>query len=231
MKTKSNNGSNGNLKLASADDVVRQKVKPQPKLVIAPGSLDYALSFIPAGRKLAMNSVLEFTFTEDHPRYKEYSELWKTYNNTPQRGLKPLEFFCKAAKIKPEDFLGDVVALAHKHGQNTAKLVASTMLPKVVQRAYKEGAKASGIDDRHKLLQNEGFMPTPKGTSININQQQMNVEGSGLSSFEDMTKEIAETMSDTDAIDGDFEPLQLESGNTEFLGADVEIAEKELVER
>lgn len=226
MKQKSKSSNGNGLRLASKSD------KPREKLEIAPGSLDYALSFILQGRKLAMNSVLEFTFTEDHPRFKEYNELWKMYNETPQRGLKPLEHFCKAAKIKPEDFLGDVVALAHKHGQNTAKLVASTMLPKVVQRAYKEGAKASGIDDRHKLLQNEGFMPMPKGTSININQQQMNVERSGLASFEDETKEIAEIMSDTDAIDGDFEPLQLEAASTEFLGADVEIAaEKELVER
>lgn len=202
------------------------------KLEITPGSLDYALSFIPAGRRMAMNSVLEFTFTEDHPRYKEYSELWKLYNETPQRGLKPLEYFCKQAKIKPEDFLGDIVNLAFKHGQNTAKLVASTMLPKVVQRAYKEGAKASGIDDRMAIMRNEGFAPTPKGTTINVNQQ-TNVENSGLSSFEDETREIASIMSDDDAIDVEFEPLQLEPASTEFLGADVEIAEreKELVER
>lgn len=151
-------------------------------------TLERMLSAIPEGRATALSYARELAVTDD--RYKEFI---RDYDSNKRGDLGEL---CRKHEIAPEQFLSDVVKAAYPitdEAINLSKIISrqtvAKMLPKVVERGLKEGAKAAGVVDRHQTLMAEGFHLAPKGQTINVNQfNQTAVVGN---SFEEETKELA----------------------------------------
>lgn len=157
-------------------------------------NLERILAEIPDGRKLAVSYMRQLALTT--PRYEP---LVADFDSNPQLDLGLL---CDRHKLPPADFLADINRVmyeitdeAMKFAKGVAQTIIAKRLPKVVERGLIEGAKADGIADRHFTLQKEGFHTAPKGTQINLNQQNLQL-GGGASSFEDHTRELNEILGD-----------------------------------
>lgn len=139
-----------------------------------------------------MSYARTISFTND-----KYKEFIKEYDEDKSIDLGTL---CEKHSIAPADFLADInremypiADEAMKFAKTLATGIIAQRLPKVVERGMIEGAKADGVVDRHFTLQKEGFHIAPKGTQINIQQQ--NVAAAGLQSFEDQTRELNDIFS------------------------------------
>lgn len=158
------------------------------KLKDEASTLERMLSAIPEGRATALSYARELAI--DNSKYKEFI---RAYDSNKGADLGEL---CRKHEIPPEQFLADVVKAAYPitdEAINLSKIISrqtvARMLPKVVERGLKEGAKSAGIVDRHQTLMAEGFHLAPKGQTINVNQfNQTAVVGN---SFEEETKELA----------------------------------------
>lgn len=177
-------------------------------------TLERILAGIPEGRNTAIAYARQLALKDD--RYKEFVRALDGDRK------QDLGLLCNQHEIAPQDFLADinreafpVIEEAMKFARGIAQGIVAERLPKVVHRGMIEGAKADGVTDRHFTLQKEGFHVTPKGTNINVNQQQINQQAAGLPVFEDQTNELAQILKDD-------EPLQLEAGE-DFIDADTEV--------
>ncbi len=149
---------------------------------------------------------------EKDPRFEM---LVYTYDECPEsdKHKLKLEILCAQADITQGDFIGFTMSAMHQRNIDIGNLIASANHPRVIEATVENATKANGFMDRQMLHQHSGFLPTSKGTSINIDnskkilnagglQNQIpEAEGGparlGLPSFEE------DTMSATRAIRGD----------------------------
>lgn len=156
-------------------------------------TLERMLSAIPEGRATAISYARELAIEDE-----KYEAFIRDYDNNKRGDLGQL---CRTHSIPPEQFLADVVKAAYPitdEAINLSKVISrhhvARMLPKVVERGLKEGAKAEGVVDRHQTLMAEGFHLAPKGGMV-INMNQVNQQAAGLSAFEEETRELTSILS------------------------------------
>ncbi len=123
----------------------------------------------------------------------------------PQRAAVSIDEICVRYDIDPLHFIGVVGEAVKKYGQNAAIVIASLSFPDVVSRSVKQALTKDGFKDREALMKNQGFVPIPRGHTINVNANaaaradaSSAPESKGLPSFE-------KSMRDSDDIVRDRE--------------------------
>jgi hypothetical protein len=89
-----------------------------------------------------------------------------------ERKSANLDLLCQASGVSPVSLLKTVVGIAFETNVETANLIAAAAHPNVVATAVRSAQRANskiGQQDRQALLQHHGFLPTPKGATINVN--------------------------------------------------------------
>lgn len=81
-----------------------------------------------------------------------------------------IDLVCQAAGASPVRLLQAAVGAAFTTGIETANLMAATAFPQTLQTtidmAHRPGEE--GFKDREMLMKHHGFLPQPKGTTINV---------------------------------------------------------------
>lgn len=87
------------------------------------------------------------------------------------RSLLPIEAFCVASSLAPNDLMALVVKEAIRQGAQLSAVIAATNHPAVVQKTVEMALTDLGTDDRLVLHKAVGFVAQPKGsqTIINVN--------------------------------------------------------------
>ena len=189
--------------------------KPRPKRT---STLELILAAIPDGRVIALSFAYQIALRDER-----FQALLRDYDADTTKDLGDL---CEQHNVPPAEFLAEINKEAFPFIEESMKLahtvstqIVAKRLPKVVERGLIEGAKKEGIQDRHFILQKEGFHVAPKGATISINN--VNAQAGGLPSFEDETKELSDILQ----IEDDH---LLTEGETDFIEAE---EEEEIVEK
>ena len=81
---------------------------------------------------------------------------------------------CAAAGVTAKSIISIIVTTAMEFGQDAGNLVAAVTHPEVVRQAAKSAKRIGGqfaeisYKDRQALFQHHGFIPMPKGTTVNV---------------------------------------------------------------
>lgn len=94
-----------------------------------------------------------------------------TYDSLPQddRDRVPIEAICIRAGVDPVALLGATLMAARQLSAQESALIAITEHPGVVKATAYFARMGSGSKDREMLHQAVGFLPTSKGTTMNVN--------------------------------------------------------------
>lgn len=130
------------------------------------GSLTLATRNIRGGREMVLRFIA-LAATDGDPDAKTWWHVWETLTKYEQKSIT-LDDVCAAAGVKPTKLLKTIVAIAFETGCDVANIVASAAHPSVVAKSVKFAKRPEGIEDRKLLFQHHGFVPTPKGQTINI---------------------------------------------------------------
>lgn len=98
-------------------------------------------------------------------------EFLDVYDSLPigDRQYLSIEAICLKAEIAPSAFLGAVfMACKDLRGKESA-LIAINSHPQVLKDTIRFASEPGGDRDRKMLHEATGFLPTPKGGSINVN--------------------------------------------------------------
>ncbi len=168
----------------------RQRVKDlyrRARMNVNP-TLENAAKFLSGGRTEFM-FYLELAAREDE-RLKPIARSWGRMKEAERRRAS-IDSLCEklAPELTPAKILGAVAAAAFELNYNYSELIAAVGHRLVVQRSIKEALNPSGIADRQLHFQHTKYVPTPRGSSVNVFQG-MRVglgekdEPSGLPPFE-----------------------------------------------
>lgn len=103
-------------------------------------------------------------------------QWWEVYRELPSypRSIISFDDVCAASGVQPKQLLIAIISTATDFGQDVGNLVAAITHPKVVAKLAESATRIDGdyadiaLKDRHAFLQARGFLPTPKGATINI---------------------------------------------------------------
>lgn len=165
--------------------------KPPP---IMPFEHTLAFAFRSSGGK---ETAISGARLVDDPRFQKMAWAWDQATERDKTVLI-LEDLCVAAEITPDEFLGTVLTALWKRSVDIAKLTAITAHPRIVEATIEHAQGQWGNADRRMLLDHAGFLPMPKGQTINVGvdarstvQVATEVQvGKGLPSFEEDGKKI-----------------------------------------
>lgn len=90
------------------------------------------------------------------------------------RRVVSIESCCVAAGISPVRIVEVLMDCIRRLSQQSAFLIASVNLPRVVQKHVEMSLSDDGVADRTNFLKSTGFIPTPKGNATQINITQAN---------------------------------------------------------
>ena len=80
----------------------------------------------------------------------------------------PVEAFCVAAKLCPNEMFALAVAEARQQSARVSSMLAALKQPAVVSRSINEALTPGGVEDRMAQLRHSGFLPLPKGSQVNV---------------------------------------------------------------
>lgn len=129
------------------------------------------------------------------------------------------ETLCDLSGVKPADLFGSVCGQVWASSQREASMLIAINHPRIIEKTAKFAQTAKGVKDREMFHKGTGFLPTPKGAQISINNspQMLQATGGGsplaLPSMEDDMMEIE---------DAEFEDKLLPSGPPPPLDEDGE---------
>ncbi len=92
-----------------------------------------------------------------------------------------------------------MAATAFQRNLDVATLLAAVYQPHVVERSIREALKSRGVDDRRLLLTHGGFLPLPKGATINVAaiagaQASASGKSKGLPDFAEDSETVSEVV-------------------------------------
>jgi hypothetical protein len=95
---------------------------------------------------------------------------WHAYEGLSkyEQSVVSYDDVCAASGISPKLILMAIAGAGFDANCDIANLLASHLHPRVVEASGKEAITPRGIEDRKLLMQHQGFIPVPKGTTINI---------------------------------------------------------------
>jgi hypothetical protein len=89
--------------------------------------------------------------------------------NKYEQSVVSYDDVCAASGISPKNILMAIAGAGYEANCDIANLLASHLHPKIVQASARVAQTDAGIEDRKLMMQHQGFIPVPKGMSININ--------------------------------------------------------------
>jgi hypothetical protein len=136
---------------------------------IPPVTAAYICRFLPGGKEGFVEIVRRIP-PETDPRIERFLSAWDSTQPHDRREFLTLECICEAAEIRFADLLSMVVKEAYQQNIDLARLLASVATPKVIERlAERAASKSKGShEDRKTFLLGQGFLPSPRGTNIQI---------------------------------------------------------------
>lgn len=150
---------------------------------------------LPGGEHSAID-LIRASSQDDARRFMfHYDDLTlpKTYKD-----LLPIEAFCIAANVEPQRLLGIIFEMAHRQGAVEGAMLAAAAHPRIVQVSINEALKPEGFSDREHNLKHMGFLPSPKGSQVNVqvnataNAQQANLAPSPEDSIRRLQDQFSE---------------------------------------
>jgi len=95
----------------------------------------------------------------------EGRKVAKAYFSVPAsyRRLLPAEAFCHAAGVSPYHVLGIIASVAVEFGARASTVLASTMLPGVVQKVIDKALEKDGTEDRVLFFRLAQYLPARYG--------------------------------------------------------------------
>lgn len=174
------------------------------------------------GKPTAINGA---RLVED-PRFARV--VW-AYDQATERDKEKmdLEELCKAADIPSDEFLGAVLSALWKRSIDIGKLTAIVAHPRIVEATIEAAQGKFGMPDRKMLLDHAGFLPQPKGQTINVGVDartavSTTIEvGKGLPSFEDEGKKLNSAMrTEMKALESAPESITITQKSKEVIEAE-----------
>jgi hypothetical protein len=103
-------------------------------------------------------------------------QWWEVYRELPSypRSIISFDDVCAASGVSPQQLILVLVSTEMDFGRDVGNYVAAAMHPKVISRLAESASRIDGdhadiaLKDRHAFLQARGFLPTPKGATINV---------------------------------------------------------------
>lgn len=101
-----------------------------------------------------------------------------------EQGTHTPETLCDLSGVKPADLFGSVCGQVWASSQREASMLIAINHPRIIEKTAKFALSPKGVKDREMFHKGTGFLPTPKGAHISINNssQMLNAGGSGNSS-------------------------------------------------
>jgi hypothetical protein len=132
-------------------------------------SLSMAVRLMDGGRDAFMRYVHLAAETGDDDA-KKFLAIWDTMRQW-DREKQSLDAMCVKGGIDRGTFLGTLTKTAFNYGCDVGNLVAAAAHPAIMERTVTSAKRLDssiGQRDRMALLAHAGFLPTPKGATINI---------------------------------------------------------------
>jgi hypothetical protein len=143
-------------------------------LSLRPPELPFEASLAFAFRRIGGKSVA-IEYARLSARFDEkFEKLVWAYDQLSQSDQEKirLEDLCASVELSPSEFLGTVTRAAYSHNLDVANLIAAVNHPRVVEATLASAIdNPYGTEDRRMLHQHHGFLPQPKGQTIQINNQ------------------------------------------------------------
>lgn len=137
----------------------------------------------------------------DHADARKVLSAYNSLSSSLQR-VTPIEAYCVAASVSPLLVLDMLVAAVSRSGALAAAVVAAANQPRVVQKSVEMALTSEGILDRQLLARATGFLPSPRGSQINIhtsasaNAQSAAVTPASAPAPEQTNRRLAERLSE-----------------------------------
>jgi hypothetical protein len=135
------------------------------------------------------------------PKLVAFVEEYDRFTSAEQLRIK-LTDICVHHDIDPLHLMAVVGEAAMKYRDNAMILIAAINLPQIVKRSVEQALTPEGVDDRRMLFMHSNFIPTSKGTQVNVvNQAAAKAEvnltkESTLESFEQTVRAADEIIHD-----------------------------------
>lgn len=117
------------------------------------------------------------------------------------------EQVCDLAGIKPADLFGSVCRKLWEVSSNEASMITAIHHPIIIEKTAKFAAQKGNVRDREMFHKATGFLPSPKGITINNSPQTLIAGGGGV------RPALPSVKDDLEELDGlSFLPPLLEGG-------------------
>jgi hypothetical protein len=106
-------------------------------------------------------------------RFQAFVAAWEKERGAlvPKGARKSLLTVLKDVDLNSIDFCVEVMRACMKRNIEMSNIYAGLAHPAVVKRNIKSALLAKGVKDREMFLQHSGWLPLPKGSTVNVNAQ------------------------------------------------------------
>ncbi len=106
-------------------------------------------------------------------RFQAFIEAWDINRASlmPKDAQTNLTTLVKDSGINSIDFCVEVMRACMKRNIEISNIYAGLAHPSVVKTNIKNALKMKGVKDREMFLQHSGWLPLPKGSTVNVNAQ------------------------------------------------------------
>lgn len=150
---------------------------------ILPFQATLAYVFKGAGGKTTCVEAARLVVEQDE-RIKRFVHAYDTISETDKEKII-LEDLCQAADISPDELLGLIIPALWKRNVDISKLIAAVHHPEIVEATIQAAKSPFGMPDRKMLHDHMGFLPLPKGQTINIDASRKTLVAGGKVMIED----------------------------------------------
>jgi hypothetical protein len=116
------------------------------------------------------------------------ADFLKVYDKIPigDRDRLPWEAIMIKAKVNPIYLLGAIQMAVQTYSWNKSRFLAVSSHPEITKNRIKFAKMAGGVKDREALDIVNGFLQSPRGATVNINQQVATFPGGQSKDGEDV---------------------------------------------
>lgn len=147
-----------------------------PKLPPSPMAVDFR------HLKPTWRSYLDYVALAARDGDKDMAKYLVSYNQLSQREqlVHTPETLCDLSGVKPSDLFGSVCGQVWASSQREASMLIAINHPRIIEKTAKFAQQAKGVKDREMFHKGTGFLPTPKGAQISINNSPQMLQASGV---------------------------------------------------
>lgn len=171
------------------------------KVLPGPGTLTLATRKIDGGRAQVI-AYLRIAAADGDPHCEVFLHVWDDLKPWEQK-LATLDDVCAAAGVAPVKLVKAVVGTAYEANCDIANFVAAHAHPDIVAKSVEMAKTALGVEDRKMLFQHAGFLPTAKGSTINIG-----VSASASAALNQGGESVPDFLEDMDELTSGKEQIQ-----------------------